>query len=152
MVRSAASAIGVRIHPGETTLVRIRGASSTAKDIASDCSAPFDAAALGPQRRVRGEGAIRMLRADRLRRFAPASVVHRDAHSLPEQGPSDAEPDAAGGAGHDRGTALQVGVHRLHGTELSRLADLIAALIIFLATYLFLAGAELPFLKLDRPG
>ncbi|TMB05549.1 MAG: anion transporter, partial [Deltaproteobacteria bacterium] len=27
-----------------------------------------------------------------------------------------------------------------------------AALIIFLATYLFLAGAELPFLKLDRPG
>jgi len=29
---------------------------------------------------------------------------------------------------------------------------LIAALIIFLATYLFLAGAELPFLKLDRPG
>ena len=93
-----------------------------------------------------------MLRADRLRRFAPASVVHRDAHSLPEQGPSDAEPDAAGGAGHDRGTALQVGVHRLHGTELSRLADLIAALIIFLATYLFLAGAELPFLKLDRPG
>jgi len=29
---------------------------------------------------------------------------------------------------------------------------LIAALIIFLATYLFLAGTELPFLKLDRPG
>jgi Na+/H+ antiporter NhaD/arsenite permease-like protein len=29
---------------------------------------------------------------------------------------------------------------------------LIAALIIFLATYLFLAGAELPFLKLDRAG
>jgi len=27
-----------------------------------------------------------------------------------------------------------------------------AALIIFVATYLFLAGAELPFLKLDRPG
>ena len=29
---------------------------------------------------------------------------------------------------------------------------MIVALIIFLATYLFLAGAELPFLKLDRPG
>ena len=29
---------------------------------------------------------------------------------------------------------------------------MIAALIIFLATYLFLAGTELPFLKLDRPG
>jgi len=29
---------------------------------------------------------------------------------------------------------------------------LITALVIFLATYLFLAGAELPFLKLDRPG
>jgi len=29
---------------------------------------------------------------------------------------------------------------------------LITALIIFLATYLFLAGAELPFLKLDRAG
>jgi Na+/H+ antiporter NhaD/arsenite permease-like protein len=29
---------------------------------------------------------------------------------------------------------------------------LIAALLIFLATYLFLAGTELPFLKLDRPG
>jgi Na+/H+ antiporter NhaD/arsenite permease-like protein len=29
---------------------------------------------------------------------------------------------------------------------------LITALIIFCATYLFLAGAELPFLKLDRPG
>ena len=29
---------------------------------------------------------------------------------------------------------------------------MIAALLIFLATYLFLAGAELPFLKLDRPG
>ena len=29
---------------------------------------------------------------------------------------------------------------------------MIAALVIFLATYLFLAGAELPFLKLDRPG
>jgi Na+/H+ antiporter NhaD/arsenite permease-like protein len=28
----------------------------------------------------------------------------------------------------------------------------ITALIIFIATYLFLAGAELPFLKLDRPG
>jgi len=28
----------------------------------------------------------------------------------------------------------------------------LAALIIFVATYLFLAGAELPFLKLDRPG
>jgi Na+/H+ antiporter NhaD/arsenite permease-like protein len=28
----------------------------------------------------------------------------------------------------------------------------IAALVVFLATYLFLAGAELPFLKLDRPG
>ena len=29
---------------------------------------------------------------------------------------------------------------------------MLAALLIFLATYLFLAGAELPFLKLDRPG
>ena len=29
---------------------------------------------------------------------------------------------------------------------------MIAALVIFLATYLFLAGAELPFSKLDRPG
>ena len=29
---------------------------------------------------------------------------------------------------------------------------MITALIIFIATYLFLAGAELPFLKLDRPG
>ncbi|HYV65971.1 MAG TPA: SLC13 family permease [Myxococcales bacterium] len=29
---------------------------------------------------------------------------------------------------------------------------MIAALLIFLATYLFLAGTELPFLKLDRPG
>ncbi len=29
---------------------------------------------------------------------------------------------------------------------------MIAALIIFVATYLFLAGAEVPFLKLDRPG
>ncbi len=29
---------------------------------------------------------------------------------------------------------------------------MIAALVIFVATYLFLAGAELPFLKLDRPG
>lgn len=29
---------------------------------------------------------------------------------------------------------------------------MIAALVIFLATYLFLAGTELPFLKLDRPG
>ena len=29
---------------------------------------------------------------------------------------------------------------------------MIPALIIFIATYLFLAGAELPFLKLDRPG
>jgi len=28
----------------------------------------------------------------------------------------------------------------------------LAALIIFVATYLFLAGAELPFLNLDRPG
>ncbi|HZX65905.1 MAG TPA: hypothetical protein VFE76_10950, partial [Myxococcales bacterium] len=28
----------------------------------------------------------------------------------------------------------------------------LAALIIFCATYLFLAGAEVPFLKLDRPG
>jgi Na+/H+ antiporter NhaD/arsenite permease-like protein len=32
------------------------------------------------------------------------------------------------------------------------LGEVLAALIIFLATYLFLAGAELPFLKLDRPG
>jgi len=30
--------------------------------------------------------------------------------------------------------------------------EVIAALIIFIATYLFLAGAELPFLELDRPG
>ena len=29
---------------------------------------------------------------------------------------------------------------------------MLAALIIFVATYLFLAGAEIPFLKLDRPG
>src|SRR6266403_2286154 len=78
--------------------------------------------------------------------------MHRDAHSLREQRPRDAEPDAAGSAGHDRGTALQVRIDRLHGNELSRPAGLITALIIFLATYLFLAGAELPFLKLDRPG
>ena len=32
------------------------------------------------------------------------------------------------------------------------LREVLAALIIFVATYLFLAGAELPFLKLDRPG
>src|SRR5207248_98489 len=44
MVRSAGSAMRVRIQPGETTLVRMRGASSTASDIASDCSAPFEAA------------------------------------------------------------------------------------------------------------
>jgi Na+/H+ antiporter NhaD/arsenite permease-like protein len=30
--------------------------------------------------------------------------------------------------------------------------EVLAALIIFVATYLFLVGAELPFLKLDRPG
>jgi len=30
--------------------------------------------------------------------------------------------------------------------------EVLAALIIFIATYLFLAGTELPFLKLDRPG
>src|SRR5882762_8040341 len=78
--------------------------------------------------------------------------MHRDAHSLREQRPRDAEPDAAGSAGHDRGTALQVRIDRLHGNELSRPAGLITALIIFLATYLFLAGAELPFLKLDRAG
>jgi len=30
--------------------------------------------------------------------------------------------------------------------------EVLAALIIFVATYLFLAGAELPFLRLDRPG
>src|SRR3954462_5730180 len=29
---------------------------------------------------------------------------------------------------------------------------MLPALVIFCATYLFLAGAELPFLKLDRPG
>ncbi|MFL5438015.1 MAG: anion transporter, partial [Myxococcales bacterium] len=29
---------------------------------------------------------------------------------------------------------------------------MLPALIIFCATYLFLAGAEVPFLKLDRPG
>ncbi len=33
-----------------------------------------------------------------------------------------------------------------------QLREVLAALIIFVATYLFLAGAELPFLKLDRPG
>jgi Na+/H+ antiporter NhaD/arsenite permease-like protein len=33
-----------------------------------------------------------------------------------------------------------------------QLGEVLAALIIFVATYLFLAGAELPFLKLDRPG
>ena len=33
-----------------------------------------------------------------------------------------------------------------------QLGEVATALIIFLATYLFLAGAELPFLKLDRPG
>jgi len=32
------------------------------------------------------------------------------------------------------------------------LREVLAALIIFVATYLFLAGAEIPFLKLDRPG
>ena len=31
-------------------------------------------------------------------------------------------------------------------------SEVLAALIIFVATYLFLAGTELPFLKLDRPG
>jgi Na+/H+ antiporter NhaD/arsenite permease-like protein len=33
-----------------------------------------------------------------------------------------------------------------------QLREVLAALIIFVATYVFLAGAELPFLKLDRPG
>ena len=33
-----------------------------------------------------------------------------------------------------------------------QLREVLAALVIFVATYLFLAGAELPFLKLDRPG
>ncbi len=33
-----------------------------------------------------------------------------------------------------------------------QLREVLPALIIFVATYLFLAGAELPFLKLDRPG
>jgi len=33
-----------------------------------------------------------------------------------------------------------------------QLGEVLAALIIFVATYLFLAGAELPFLTLDRPG
>ena len=33
-----------------------------------------------------------------------------------------------------------------------QLREVLAALIIFVATYLFLAGAELPFLRLDRPG
>jgi Na+/H+ antiporter NhaD/arsenite permease-like protein len=33
-----------------------------------------------------------------------------------------------------------------------QLREVLAALIIFVATYLFLAGTELPFLKLDRPG
>ena len=32
------------------------------------------------------------------------------------------------------------------------LREVITALVIFIATYLFLAGTELPFLKLDRPG
>src|SRR5438105_14760387 len=33
-----------------------------------------------------------------------------------------------------------------------QVGEMLEALIIFIATYLFLAGAELPFLKLDRPG
>jgi len=33
-----------------------------------------------------------------------------------------------------------------------QVGEVLAALIIFIATYLFLAGAALPFLKLDRPG
>ena len=32
-----------------------------------------------------------------------------------------------------------------------QLREVLAALIIFVATYLFLAGAEMPFLALDRP-
>ena len=32
------------------------------------------------------------------------------------------------------------------------LREVVAALVIFIATYLFIAGTELPFLKLDRPG
>src|SRR5438105_15320388 len=33
-----------------------------------------------------------------------------------------------------------------------QVGEMLEALIIFVATYLFLAGAELPLLKLDRPG
>src|SRR5438105_13833843 len=33
-----------------------------------------------------------------------------------------------------------------------QVGEMLEALIIFVATYLFLAGTELPFLKLDRPG
>src|SRR5207245_8668007 len=42
----------------------------------------------------------------------------------------------------------------LHSCPTRRSSDLemLEALIIFVATYLFLAGTELPFLKLDRPG
>jgi len=41
---SASRAISVRTQPGETMFVRITGASSTASDITSECSAPLDAA------------------------------------------------------------------------------------------------------------
>ena len=44
MVASSSSAMGVRIHPGDTRFTRTAGASSTARLMASDWMAPFVAA------------------------------------------------------------------------------------------------------------
>src|SRR5439155_19518287 len=82
-------------------------------------------------------------------------VVRRDARALRHQRLGDAAADAAGGTGDQRRPPRQVRVRRKHCpffAHMVQLREVLAALIIFVATYLFLAGAELPFLNLDRPG
>src|SRR5205823_10728449 len=106
----------------------------------------IDAALLGAEIGTHGERSGRRL---------VRPVVRRDARALRHPRLGDAAADAAGGAGDQPRPPRQVRGRRKHCpffAHMVQLREVLAALIIFVATYLFLAGAELPFLKLDRPG
>src|SRR5207302_4714891 len=89
-----------------------------------------------------------------LRRWVRA-VLASHAHALLQKGLCDPAADSAGSPGHQGRAPGEVRIGRKHCpffAHMVQVGEVLEALIIFVATYIFLAGTELPFLKLDRPG